>query len=85
MSVNNDHDPDVNFFQDVSSLDTHCYSPNEIQEKFNNFSEKSFSVLHLNIRSINKNSEDFKEFYSTLNYRFSIICFSETWIDDNKC
>ena len=31
-----------------------------------------------------KNFEDFKELYKTLNLKFSIFCFSETWIDDNK-
>ena len=28
--------------------------------------------------------EDFKEPYKTLNLKFSIVCFSETWGDDNK-
>ena len=31
-----------------------------------------------------KNFEDFKELHKTLNLKFSIICFSETWADDNK-
>ena len=31
---------------------------------------------------MNKNFESFKEFYSTLNFNFSIVCFSETWVDD---
>ena len=43
-----------------------------------------FSVLHLKIRSLRKNFEDFKELYKTLNLKFSIVCFSETWADDNK-
>ena len=31
-----------------------------------------------------KNFEDFKERYKTLNLKFNIVCFSETWGDDNK-
>ena len=31
---------------------------------------------------MNKNFESFKEFYSTINFKFSIVCFSETWVDD---
>ena len=42
------------------------------------------SILHLNIRSINKNFDTFKNFSSTLNYNFSIICFSETWLDETN-
>ena len=31
---------------------------------------------------MNKNFESFKEFYSTINLKFSIVCFSETWVDN---
>ena len=30
-----------------------------------------------------KNFENFKDFYSALDFRFSIICFCETWADDS--
>ena len=30
-----------------------------------------------------KNFENFKDFYYALDFRFSIICFSETWADDS--
>ena len=46
--------------------------------------KNGFSVLHVNIRSINKNFETFKNFYSKLNCTFSVICFSETWATDNS-
>ena len=42
-----------------------------------------FSILHLNIRSLKKNFDSFKLFLSSLNFEFSIICFSETWLDDS--
>ena len=32
---------------------------------------------------MNKNFEPFKEFYLTINFKFSIVfCFPKTWIDD---
>ena len=77
--VDNDHDPDVNFYHEVSLLDTQYLVPDKFKTNFNDFSKNSFSVLHLNIRSINKDFEAFTEFYSKLNYVFSVICFSETW------
>ena len=31
---------------------------------------------------MNKNFESFKQFYSTIQFKFSIVSFSETWVDD---
>ena len=77
--VDNDHDPDVNFYHDVSMLDTQYLMPDKFKTNFKDFPKNSFSVLHLNIRSLNKNLEAFSEFCSKLNHVFSGICFSETW------
>ena len=60
--ADNDHDPDVNFYHDVSMLDTQYLAPNRFKTNVKDFSKKSFSVLHLNIRSINKNFGAFTEF-----------------------
>ena len=73
----NSQDPDVNFFQDnVSPLDTDYVSPDDFSRNFKDFTENSFSVLHLNIRSLNKNFESFAELVK-LCFKFSMICFSE--------
>ena len=76
--VDNDHDPDVNFYHDFFMLDTQYLAPDRFKTNFKDFSKNSFSVLHLSIRSINKNFEAFTEFYSKLNRIFSVICFFET-------
>ena len=78
-------DPDVNFFHDnVSLLDPDYISPDNFSGIFKDFAENSFSVLHLNIRSLNKNFESFAELYKLLSFKFSIICFSETWSNDEN-
>ena len=76
----------VNFFLDnIPSLNAEYFSPSDVKIAFLKFeSPDTFSVLHLNIRSLRKNFEDFKELYKTLNLTFSIVCSSETWADDNK-
>ena len=75
----NSQDPDANFFHDnVSPLDTDYISPSNFNGNFKDFMENSFSVLHLNIRSLNENFESFAELYKLLSFKFSIICFSET-------
>ena len=67
----------------ISSLESNYSSPSEIDKNFKNFSTESFSVLHLNIRSMNKNFEAFQDFYKSLNTKFSIICLTETWANDS--
>ena len=77
--VDNDHYHKVNFYHDVSMFDTqYLLMPDKSKTNFNDFSKNSFSVLHLNIKSINKNFEAFSEFYLILNHIFNVICFSET-------
>ena len=55
VSVNNSNqNPDVNFYHNISSLETSYLSPSEIDKNFQNFSRESSSILYLNIRSMNK-------------------------------
>ena len=79
-------DPDFNFFLDnIPSLNKDYFSPSDVKIGFSKFEPLDiFSVLHLNIRSLRENFEDFKVLYKTLNLKFSIACFSETWVDENK-
>ena len=56
-------DSDFNFFDKSVpfSLHTDCISPKDFKSKFKDYTENSFSVLQINIRSISKNFEWFKE------------------------
>ena len=70
-------DSDVNFFLDniPPPLNTEYFSPSDVKIGFSKFEyPDTFSVLHLNIKSLRKNFEDFKELYKTLNPKFSIAC-----------
>ena len=58
--------------------------PEELQKFLSDDKYENLSVLHLNIRSINENFENFKMFLSNLNFSFRIICFSETWWNDSN-
>ena len=81
----NDEDSDVNFYEtQMSSLDSSYYISNAVKEKLENFQQKSFSVLHLNIRSMSKNFESFREFLDSLCFTFSAICLSETWCQSHE-
>ena len=78
--------PDVNFFLDnIASLYTEYFLPSDVRIGFVKFeSPDTFSELHLNIKSFRKSFGDLKERYETLDLKFSIAYFSETWADENK-
>ena len=80
--INNECDPDVNFYQNnVSNVEANYFLMTEVKSSLASFNPNAFSVLHLNIRSMNKNFENFKEFLNNLSVSFSAICLSETWCE----
>jgi hypothetical protein len=48
-----------------------------VKSKFN---KHSFSLIHLNIRSLSKNLDNFLTYLTQLHHSFSVIAISETWI-----
>ena len=76
--ADNEHNPDVNFYQDFSLLDTRYLTPDKFKTSFKDYSKNSCSVFYLNIRSIYKNFQSFSELHLNVNHIISVICFSET-------
>ena len=58
-----------NYLDEISSPDT--------KDQLKSLQLNSFSVLHLNIRSMKKHFEAFQYFIETLNFKFNAICLSE--------
>ena len=54
------------------------YTPDNLS-KFETVSKDSFSLMHVNIRSLNKNFEELKLLLLKVNFQFKIICVTETW------
>ena len=80
--MNNECDPDVNFYQNnVSNVKANYFLMTEVKSSLASFDPNAFSVLHLSIRSMTKNFENFKEFLKNLSFSFSAICLSETWCE----
>ena len=79
-------DRDVNFFNvNFENLNTPYLFPEDFNSAYENESSLNyFSILDLNIRSIKKNFENFKMFLNSINFTFSIICFSEAWLDETN-
>jgi exonuclease III len=83
-----DIDPDLNFFNTVDNNSISCnyFFP----EAFNKECQKRkicnthFSALHQNIRSLPKHFQEIDIFIKSLSVDFSIIGFSETWLNDTN-
>ena len=68
----------------VSDVEANNFLMTEVKSSLASFDPNAFSVLHLNIRSMKKNFENFKEFLKNLSVSFSAICLSETWYESQE-
>ncbi|XP_065658632.1 uncharacterized protein LOC136083154 [Hydra vulgaris] len=81
-----------NFNKENSSFDDYFNEKNIVSEYYSVrestqfFSKKknNFSILNLNIRSINKNFDNLKLLLHDLNHDFKIISLTETWLKSNE-
>ena len=54
LLLDNNSDPVENFFKESHFADTNCFSTEEAKLKISCSKSNSFSLLHLNIRSLQK-------------------------------
>lgn len=80
-------DPDINFFSNAKNCNSCDYYDevkfSKLLQSFSNLNQ-TFSVLHLNVRSLPKNHERMLHFISSLNYEFSVIALTETWLTEQS-
>ena len=81
--LNNTNNPDENIFNNLSQINSVFYAVEEAATSSKKFNNKIFSMLHLNVRSLNKNFESLKELLTTINFEFKVICLTETWYTDD--
>ena len=80
-----DIDPDKNNYNThptIPSKYTHTDALNKILIQNQNLDY--FSIFHLNIRSTKKNIYDVKTFLTTIDHKFSVIAFTETWLQSHN-
>ena len=84
-----DLDPDLQFYN------THCNAVLNscdyyLEDTFNTkmsklkVNDKSFSLIHVNVRSAAKNLSRFEAYLSNLCHTFNIIALSENWLNENN-
>ena len=83
-----DNDPD-NFLDDFngSHLSKNCsyYNENTFKQKCTRGDDLTqyMSLMHVNIRSVQKNFSNFENYLAILNYNFDVVGLSETWLNEN--
>ncbi|XP_065667861.1 uncharacterized protein LOC136088125 [Hydra vulgaris] len=84
--LNRNSDPDINFYNDdelIKNISPLYYNPYS-KDITKGMDDNSFSILHINIRSLKKNFESLKQFLYKIKINFQIICLSETWCQDKN-
>ena len=87
LLVDDQIDPNQHFFQQQSQILNNCEY--FLEDKFNNISAEllshtNFSMLHLNLRSLDLHFHELQYYLSLLNSKFSVIALTETWLNDKK-
>ena len=86
-----DIDPDNTFYNDNiyhSSILCNYYMDDTFKNEIALHSKdqiKPFSLLHLNARSLQRNFKNWQSYLMTLEYEFTAIGVSETWLRDFIC
>ena len=80
------NDPDNQFLNEILSNSSDYFTADSFSSKCKKYStnKNDFSLIHLNIRSIPKNMDQFLMFLETVNCEFSIIGFTETWLKEEN-
>ena len=83
LLLDNNSDSNKNFFKESYFADTNYFSAEEAKLNISCSKSNSFSLLHLNIRSLQKNFDKLIDFLDTSDFEFEVIFISETWCSEN--
>ena len=82
--LNDSFDVDSNFFNTHDFTNTTHFTRETLKAMIKENIDISFSVLNLNIRSLNKNFESVKNLLVEINFCFKVICITESWCSDDS-
>ena len=83
LLLNDSFDPDSNFSNTHGFTNTTYLTREILKAMIKENNDISFSVLHLNIRSLNKSFESLKNLLVEINFCFEVICITESWCSDD--
>ena len=83
FQLDNTNAPDENIFHNLCQIDLLFYAFEEAATSLEKINDKTFSVLHLNVRSLNQNFESLKKLQTTIKFNYKTIFFTEIWCTDD--
>ena len=83
FQLNNTNAPDENIFHNLCQIDLLFYAFEEAATSLEKINDKTFSVLQLNVRSLNQNFESLKKLQTTIKFNYKAIFFTEIWCTDD--
>ena len=83
ICFNDSFDPDSNIFNTHGFTTTTYFTPETLKVMIKENNYISFSVLHFNIRSLNKNIKIAKNLLVEINFCFREIFITESWCSDD--
>ncbi|XP_065684402.1 putative uncharacterized protein DDB_G0289263 [Hydra vulgaris] len=87
LNFNEKSDPDLNYFNEINTSEFKCkyFYPNEVKYflKIDNINSY-LNVVHINIRSLKKNFENFLNVICETDNSFNLICVTETWSSNEE-
>ena len=83
-----DPDPDLHYFNSFNQVkaNSNYYTETSFKEHVSKCTDAKdmFSMCHLNIRSVSKNLSSFENYLETIQYNFTMIGLTETWLNDTN-
>ena len=85
-----DIDPDIQYFNEVTSLNNFTQCDYYVEDTFLRMYQSDikcafpFSLIHVNIRSIPKHFDEWELYLQSLGHHFSIVGVTETWLNDQN-
>lgn len=81
LSLEKNTNSDKSYFGDyLNNLKTEYVFQDKFISHLKTINKSHFSIMHHNIRSINKHSDKFKRFLSHLMFLIKVTCSCQTWI-----
>lgn len=81
--VHDDIDPDANLLSN-SDFESSYYSDVEFHQLSATISPSAFSMLHMNVRSMQAHYNEFTSYLASLKHGFHVIGITETWLEDSN-
>ncbi len=86
LNDSSDKNDTLNANYDISNDNDKCkyHCSDTFNDLTHQINQDNLSLIHFNSRSLNKNLDSITDYLKTLDHKFPLLAFSETWLNDNN-